>query len=133
MLLFFYWSAHHCIVTGIHPHQRDVHVTQATRGAHMLFAGDSELRRLLIECGIVYQASTGNWCFSTTQFRSLSVDICYVIVPGPRDGVYFTDNLACTCSVYGLQQQCQHTIFVGGQGAITHSTWKLCSCVCMTF
>ena len=125
------------------PAERAIAEQLAIQGAHMLFAGGTTLRKQLFEAGILYVTSQGSTAASMTQFKAVFEDIAYVVLrPHPTSWGMFDDKARsfakhthtnfsflnrvcicvlrnpqeamCTCHVFGIQQQCQHSFFVEG-------------------
>ena len=99
---------------GVLPADVAVDERLARLGAAMLFSADGPLRDLLFEAGILFVTAGGSVSASTHMFEAVFENIAYVIL-SPLPVRWATLNKpVCTCHVYGVQQQCQHTLFVEG-------------------
>ena len=91
----------------------DIDKKHAKAGAEALFAADESLKEALFGADVLFAATTGQVCVSVTKFKAVFSDIAYVTDADhplrPHGNAYM-----CTCNVYGLAQQCMHTLFVEG-------------------
>ena len=58
--------------------------------------------------------TTSKVAISIARFRELFEDIAFVILKPLPVSWQSLDKPVCTCHIYGVQQQCQHTLFVEG-------------------
>jgi hypothetical protein len=86
----------------------------ARLGARMLFAADSVLQGLLFEAGILYCTTGSAVNVSLSSFRAVFENIAYVILTPLPERWRVLGKPVCTCHIYGIQQQCQHSLFVEG-------------------
>jgi hypothetical protein len=86
----------------------------ARLGARMIFASDAVLQTLLFESWILYCTEDGRVNTSLTTFCAVFEDIAYVILTPLPERWAVLEKPVCTCHIYGIQQQCQHSLFVEG-------------------
>ena len=84
----------------------------ARLGVAMLYAADNELIHLLHEAGIFFLTPTNHNAVSVSSFSAVFENIAYVILRLLPPRWEILSKPVCTCHVYGIQQQCQHTLFV---------------------
>ena len=102
----------------------DVEISEALArvGAETLFASGQNLRRLLFDANVFFLTSDSRVAISIAGFRELFEDIAFVIFAPLPASWQSLDRPVCTCHVFAVQQQCQHTLFVESLGLprITH-------------
>ena len=89
-----------------------VNADLAKSGAEAILAADDVLKELLLNAGVLHVTSQGIVNASVTSFKQMFEDIAYVIVRPLPAHWFFLQKPACTCHIFGIQQQCQHTLFV---------------------
>jgi hypothetical protein len=101
---------------GVLPAQVNIDARLARLGAAALFAADEDLDGILFEAYVFFTTSVGSRAVSISSFRCLFESIAYVVVKGMPERWQSLEKPVCTCHIYGVQQQCQHTLFVEGLG-----------------
>jgi hypothetical protein len=96
------------------PAEVPVSAALARLGADAIHSSDRDLRRLLFEAEVFFLTSTGRVAISVSRFRNIFEDIAFVILKPLPASWQSLDKPVCTCHMYGVQQQCQHTLFVEG-------------------
>ena len=104
---------------GVLPAQVNINARLARLGAAALFAADEELDRILFEGSVFFTTSVGSRAVSISSFRCMFESIAYVVVRGMPQRWQSLGKPVCTCHVFGVQQQCQHTLFIEGLGLAT--------------
>ena len=98
------------------PAELSVDETLATLGANAICAADKQLSDLLFECGGFFWTTDQQIGVSITSFRRVFEDIALVILRPVPPHWNALAKPVCTCHVYGVQQQCQHSLFVESLG-----------------
>ena len=86
----------------------------ARLGAAAMFASDQALRKILFDANVFFLTSCSRVALSMARFRNVFEDIAYVLIRPQPQSWQSMDKPVCTCHIYAVQQQCQHTLFVEG-------------------
>ena len=86
----------------------------ARLGAAAMFASDQPLRKILFDANVFFLTSCSRVALSMARFRNVFEDIAYVLIRPQPQAWQSMDKPVCTCHIYAVQQQCQHTLFVEG-------------------
>ena len=77
-------------------------------------SGGERLRDILFRAEILYVTGSGHVNVSLTAFRKYFINLAYVFLDERHPMRPLCRKPFCSCDIYGLAQQCMHTLYVQG-------------------